>query len=359
MASLPIGPSDSLRKKAHQKFGDGNWWVTQRSLEQATAWQIASLKANWFGDDLVHDLCCGIGGDSVALARRGDIVALDSDPQLVEYVRRNLAQLQTPFKHSVRCCDVMQFELSTNASVHIDPDRRPAGKRTTRPDDYLPPLNEIVSRLKNSRAAIVKLAPAATIEIQNTHQCWLSLCGTVREQSMLFGETMHRAGVEASSVSAWKVNALGEANSFKPSESFRSEFDSVDYSAKPGMVLVDPDAAIRAAGLTVAYAAIHELKTLGGPAGFLTSDSARDESVIDELRKMSIVGRVAWIGSADDRKLRKEFRAHNWHAHAVKVRGTGHDPAVLTKRLRGCGEIPVTLWLGRVGGSVYAAVSVD
>ena len=59
-----------LQPKARLKLGPGFWWVTDRSLQQATAWQVAQLKAHWFGDRLVHDLCCGIGGDAVSLAER-------------------------------------------------------------------------------------------------------------------------------------------------------------------------------------------------------------------------------------------------------------------------------------------------
>ena len=126
--------SASLQKKAQEKFGPGTWWVTERSLQQATPWQVATLKATWFSDHSVIDLCCGVGGDSMAFAKRGTVIAIDRDPLLVEMTKNNLAQVSDA--STARCDDVMDVSLSQFDWLHIDPDRRTNGHRSTNADQF-------------------------------------------------------------------------------------------------------------------------------------------------------------------------------------------------------------------------------
>ena len=72
---------------------------------------------------------------------------------------------------------------------------------------------------------------------------------------------------------------------------------------------------------------------------------------------MAVIGEVLWSGSCDDRKLRKELRRRGAYPAVIKVRGTDHDPAQLSKRYRKCGDQPVALWIGRTGSGAYAALT--
>lgn len=74
-----------LRIKAVSKFSRADrMWFTRAGLEQATSESIARYRARRFaGLRVVADLCCGIGGDLIALADRPDpspILAVDRDP---------------------------------------------------------------------------------------------------------------------------------------------------------------------------------------------------------------------------------------------------------------------------------------
>ena len=80
----------SLQSKARKKLGEGVWFVTPRSLQQATPWQVAQHKAKWFARRGVFDLCCGIGGDAVRFAQRGPVVAIDTDREVVRMTQANL-----------------------------------------------------------------------------------------------------------------------------------------------------------------------------------------------------------------------------------------------------------------------------
>ena len=66
-----------LRHKAKGKFSRAAaMWFDRKGLEQSTSEAIARHKAQRF-EGPVWDLCCGIGGDAIALAERCDVTAVD------------------------------------------------------------------------------------------------------------------------------------------------------------------------------------------------------------------------------------------------------------------------------------------
>ncbi len=347
--------SDQLLQRAVRKLGPGNWSVTARSLQQATAWQVARTKASWFGDDMVFDLCCGIGGDALALARRGRVIAVDADPGISQLVAKNLRQVCPTDNAQVWTADVTAASIPCGASIHIDPDRRPGNARTIRPEGYQPTWNQVCRIVSTAGAAIIKLAPAAQFgadDLPACHRCWIALQGTVREQSVLFGKAIDRAGVSAGDRSALSIDADGFPSWYRPSNQLRSS--PVSIANQPRAYLVDPHAAVRAAGLTESFAIDHGLSLLGRAAGFLTSDD-----MPSQVANMASTGRVIWSGACDDRKLRRQLRTLNAYPATVKVRQTDHDPAVLTKHYRKCGDNPVTLWIGRTESRVFAALTAS
>jgi SAM-dependent methyltransferase len=371
----------ALQKKAQQKLSPASanshvWWVTKKSLQQATAWQVARLKSTWLDNRLVYDLCCGIGGDAIQLARRGRsrtgaqaeldlLVAVDSDSLMVEFAAANLAHAGATTDHAdARCGDAAKIEIPKEAAVHMDPDRRAGGDRRSRPDFYQPSWSQVSEIVKNLDSAIVKLAPAAQLGagqldtggFGETHRCWISLAGSVREQSLLCGKSIELAGVEPGLKSAVALSSDGSAAWFAPRP---DELDSAskEIASRPLSMLIDPDASVRAAGLTEAFARHHGLRLLGKASGFLTCD---DGAVLTTAAKqMAVTGTVIWSGSCDDRKLRRELRSRDTYPRVIKVRGTDHDPAALAKRYRKCGDQPVTLWIGRTSDRVFAAITVE
>ncbi len=341
------------------------WWVSDKSLQQATPWQVARIKADWFGEEPIHDLCCGIGGDAIQLAARGIVTAVELDPVTAAMADANLRGSGDENRNGrVVCADVTTIDLQKGSAFHLDPDRRPVGRRRSDPHAFQPSWPEVSKMLERASGAVIKLAPASTIpedRIPPTefHRSWISLAGSVREQSLLWGSAIDRAARVRGECSAVVLRSDGSAELFAPSEtttpSARSKGDR-SKGDRPPSVLVDPNGAIRAAGLTDSFAARFELGLLNGPSGFLGGE---DPSIAenDALGSLAVSGRVRWWGACDDRKLRKEFRALDVFPETIKVRGTDHDPAALFKRYRRCGERPVTLWIGRHGKRVFAAIT--
>ena len=344
----------SLQRKAREKFGVGTWWVTEKSLQQATPWQVARVKSQWFTDLSVYDLCNGIGGDTLQLAGRGPVVGIDSDRRLVSMAAANLGARSTA---AVVCADVRLYPISPAAAIHIDPDRRSDGRRSSRPESYSPSWSEVCELVGKSPAALIKLAPAASLDRSNlpeNHCVFISLRGSVREQSLLLGNVRENFlaihGLPADlGQSALIVDRDGHQTVFAPS--VPSDIPA-DIDDSPGEFMIDPDAAIRAAGLTDAFAIQYGLSTLGGPAGFLTLATNAPPP-----KELAITERVLWIGSSDDRQLRRELRLRDFYPQRIKSRGVEFDPARLQKRLRNCGEQPITLWIGRNGPRQYAVIT--
>ena len=357
------------------------WWVTEKSLQQATPWQVARLKSKWFANRPVFDLCCGNGGDALQLKNRGPVVAVDSDPLVAELVAANLdvehvqnaadlpesqAGTDPRFKPEVSqqviCSDVMDLHLPDNSWINIDPDRRPNPNKTSRqplqtdarrvsnPDHYHPNWKSVTQLVLNSDGACIKLAPTAKPDdtrLADSHRCWISLSGSVREQTLLYGGVLANSELPASGRSAVAIKADGSAHWFLASPELMIQ--GAQTAEKPQNWLVDPDAAIRAAGLTEAYATSEQLSVLGRASGFLTGQHR------PKKEHLSICAEVVWSGSCDDRKLRRELRQRDFYPAVIKVRGTDHSPEQLTRKYRKCGNTPICLWIGRGKERVYAA----
>ena len=355
LASL-VADSTRLQSKAVAKLGAGLWWCTERSLAQATPHPVAELKAGWMSGDDLWDLCCGIGGDAVALARRtrGRVVAVDRDSLVAsmaaENLRLNVGRSERNWE--VRDADVTKLSLPPACLIHLDPDRREDGKRTTRPENYMPPWAEVTRLMQRCAGGLIKLAPVAAPEPTiAAHRIWISLAGSVREQTLMFGKTIDHAQRDlGESLSPDRRTAIVLRDGRERGVFFGSPDAKIADLDHPLDYLVDPDAAIRAAGLTAAFAERFSLHTLGGPAGFLTGIDAADAA-------LAISERVIWSGSPDDRKLRKTLRSLDAFPWRVKTRGVAHNPNELERRYRKCGQRPVTLWIGKTSQRHYAVLT--
>ena len=74
----------------------------------------------------------------MALAARGPTVGVDRDPIAVLLAEANLAACRLP-NGSVQTAELATLSVAEFAAWHIDPDRRPEGRRTTRVVLHDPP----------------------------------------------------------------------------------------------------------------------------------------------------------------------------------------------------------------------------
>ncbi len=197
LVSAALGQA-RLRQRAVAKFGAedaARMFFTPNGVEQSTRRSVAAYRAERLraaGVRSVADLCCGIGGDAIALARAGiRVLAVDRDPQTAAAARANAEALGLANLIEVREADVTEVDTSGYDAVFVDPARRSSKRgRIFDPEAYSPPLSWAVSTaLGASRAAALKIAPGIPHEAvpAEAEAEWISDGGDVKEAVLWFG----------------------------------------------------------------------------------------------------------------------------------------------------------------------------
>jgi hypothetical protein len=152
-----------LRRRAREKFALADrMFFTREALEQSTGELVARHRARRFADfGLVGDFCCGVGGDAIALAGRGPIIAVDRDPLRLRLARLNLEVHGLAEKAEFLLADVLVDALPEVEAVFVDPDRRVVGRRRLSINECQPSLEALLPRLRSNLPAAVKLARAS------------------------------------------------------------------------------------------------------------------------------------------------------------------------------------------------------
>ncbi|WP_369157716.1 methyltransferase domain-containing protein [Streptomyces sp. R02] len=197
LVSAALGQA-RLRQRAVAKFGAedaARMFFTPNGVEQSTRRSVAAYRAERLraaGVGSVADLCCGIGGDAIALARAGiRVLAVDRDPGAAAAARANAEALGLAGLIEVREADVTEVDTSGYDAVFVDPARRSSKRgRIFDPEAYSPPLSWAVrAALGASRAAALKIAPGIPHEAvpAEAEAEWISDGGDVKEAVLWFG----------------------------------------------------------------------------------------------------------------------------------------------------------------------------
>ena len=153
-----------LRKRAVAKFPRfaGDMLFTAAGLEQASHPLTRRYRAGLIESASVLDLCCGIGGDSLALATAGkQVLGLDIDPVCVAIARHNAAAMGLSATFQV--ADAARPLPRGFNCIYFDPGRRDRqGRRIHHVARYLPPLSLVCDWQADE--IIVKLSPAVDLQ---------------------------------------------------------------------------------------------------------------------------------------------------------------------------------------------------
>ena len=334
-----------LRRKAQEKFSQAHeLFFTRQGLEQATDELLAAYKAQKFADtNNVVDLCCGIGGDAMALAEDLALSLVDRNEISLLFAGVNVSRVRQGIFPECIAESVDARHVAECDAWHIDPDRRSSGKRTSRVE-LGDPGNEVIDRLRaaNPHAAI-KLAPAAGVPDSWLAECereWIETRGECRQQLVWLGKLAEAPHSHVATL----VDANGESCSFagKPNV-------AIESSDKVGAFLFDPAPSLVAARLVGALAEAWELSGLSLQSLYLTGDS----EVQHPLLQAFVVEAEMPL---DVRKLRAYFQARNVGRLEIKKRNIDITPESLRPQLALAGENEGTLLLTRVGSKVRAIV---
>jgi hypothetical protein len=315
-----------LRERAKEKFARAEqMFFTRKGLEQATDEQIAAYKANRFPSPRpVADLCCGIGGDLLALAARGEAIGIDFDPAVAHLAMANCPQAE------IRVANVAEFPLAETSAWHIDPDRRPAGKRTSRIELHEPSLHTLAAMLEANSHAAIKLAPAGDVPeawSERSEREWIGSRGQCRQQVVWFGSLARHAGEHAATI----VDARGGVRTI------HGEHDvEIPIATAPARFIYEPHAAVLAAHLQGAVANEHGLSTLASRIAYFTGDALIEESALDAFEVLEVL-------PLDRKRLKSLLRERRIGRLEVKKRGVDLEPDELRKAVVSDGDEPATL----------------
>lgn len=158
------------------------------ALEQSTAQDIGRWKAGlWPCEGAVHDLCCGMGGDSFYLPAGLKVTGVDLDENRLAMYRHNM--LAFGKAASVKCADVRSVEGADYFT--IDPARRAIeGENQRDLRNLTPTFEEVIEISKHYKGGMAKIPPGYPIcEIpRGTEILYIGSRTDCRECLVLFGE---------------------------------------------------------------------------------------------------------------------------------------------------------------------------
>ncbi len=335
-----------LRRRGREKFAAADrMFFTQQGLEQATDEIVAGYKAARFaGQERIYDLCTGIGGDLLALAAVATTTGFDRDPVSGLFAEANARALGHQGV-SVREAGVTSIDLAECDAWHIDPDRRPQGRRTTRVELHEPSAEALTQMLAKNPQAAIKLAPAATWHEGWSEQAeweWISRGRQCRQLVAWFGSLAQQPGWYRATTLG---TAPGEVSTFAghPGE-------DVPPAAAIDRYVFEPDAAILAAKLSASFAASLKLQAVGAGIAYWTGPSPIEHPLLACFEVVEVL-------PFDLKKLKSLIRDRDVGPLEIKVRGADQDPAELRKQLAPRGTTPYTLLLARSEKRVVAILA--
>lgn len=331
-----------LRRRAGAKFSRSDrMYFTREGLEQATAEPLAAHRARRFteaGANLVADMGCGIGGDSLALAATGStVIAIDREWAHVVMTVANAAVYGLGSHVFPVQADLVELPPLKVDAFFFDPARRTIGgprqalgRRLKSVHDYRPPLSLIDAWRPLVPHGAVKVSPAidytelpAGVEVE-----FVSFNGEVREGVLWYGDLR---------TATRRATLLPGGDTLTEREP-----ESVETGA-PHRYLYEPDGAVIRAHLVGQLAHRIGASLLDPTIAYLTAD----EVVATPFARSFII---------EDhfpfqlKRLRHYLRERGVGTVTIKKRGSPLDPDVLRQALRLRGDSQKTIFLTQARG---------
>ncbi|WP_435018829.1 class I SAM-dependent methyltransferase [Tundrisphaera sp. TA3] len=323
------------RRKARGKFSRADRiWPEAVAVEQATAEPVARHKALRFAripDAPVADLCCGIGGDAVALAATNAVVAVDLDPGMTRRTVWNAGVYGVGDRVQAECSRAETFPVAPASLVHIDPDRRVGSKgRAREVRDYVPSTDFLLGLAGRVRGGAIKLGPASDFEtIGLGHELELvSLGGECKEATVWFGDLAEPGvGIRATHLPSGATWTDRDGPASAPRR-----------TAPLDAWVFDPDPALSRSGLLDGYVASVGLARVGFGVDLLTGPGPVDSPWLAGFA-------VVESYPLDIKTLRRVVATRGLGPLEIKTKGVELLPEAVRRQLRPEGPNPATLIL--------------
>lgn len=331
-----------LRARARAKFSRADaMYFTAPGLEQASSERMARHHAaRYTAFDRMADLCSGIGGDLIGLARERHVTAVDLDATHSRIGALNAAANGVAVNVDSICADVRDLALDEIPAAFIDPARRSADRRY-RAGASDPSLDWCFALAERGIALGIKAAPGLPVDL-------------VPGDWELEFVSEHRELKESVLWSPILTSTRRRATILPERHTLTERIGAFLEVRPPGAWLLDPDPAVTRAGVVAELG-----ETLGGIAGgvwkideqvaFLSSDAPMETPFGRNLR---IEASFAWgLG-----RLREALRSLDVGAVDIRKRGSAVDVDEIQRRLKLTGSRAATVVLTRVSDKPWAMV---
>ncbi|SHL05366.1 hypothetical protein [Fibrobacter sp. UWEL] len=369
------------------------------ALEQSTAQDIGKYKANLWsagqqglvmsGRPVVHDLCCGMGGDSYFIPKDFDVIGVDLDEARQAMYRYNTQVVRGTAGETI--LDDVREVARKNSSADAD-SKRPADFFTIDPArravegenqrdlrNLTPTFEEVLEISRHYQGGMAKLPPGyPTDEIpQDAELVYLGSHSDCRELLVLFG----KLAINPGKVRAIMVDKEGnvvktadgtdaiwsgslsdiQAASNKDAEhdlpgcerSFRNATSESDLPVgSVSNFIAEPTALLIRSHLfgSVAVAAAPDAHLISEGIAYVTSDSPLPAPAFANFQ---ILDKCEIATSA----VRDMLKRHNVGKLTMKLRGVKLDPDEEIKRLKPKGKESAILFYTRFKGEKIAILA--
>ena len=311
-----------LRVRARAKFERADeLWFTRDGLEQATSEPIARHRAGrYVGYAAIVDLCCGIGGDLLALASCNPdaaLVAVDRDPLHLRMAEFNAAVVGV--RDRIRFVEAEVRSVDTHdAALFIDPARR-TGAGRARSGESEPPLDWCIAQADDGRPVGIKFAPGIDHErIPDGWELETIALGFDLKEAVLWSPALANGARTATVIDGDRVAAMRETPGDTP----------IPRTPEPGDILLDPNPAVTRAGLVADLARWLDAAMIDSQIAFLVTATPVDTPFARSLADR----RVAAVARA-----RGEAGAARPRARARSTSGGAASPGMSTRSRNACG----------------------
>ncbi len=336
-----------LQVKGKKKFPRAHQMKFSRDgLSQASSIHVAQYRTWKMRQKLGKiqkslDVGAGIGGDTIAMALRWNVLSVEKNPNTMEMLKHNIHVYNVDqnvdffLGDIIKLLDDIDFQkkLGDVDCIFFDPSRRSKGIRTVKIEEYEPPLS-FVEKLKFfSQNICVKIAPRVDLS-RIKYDCdieVISYKGEVKEVVLWFG----------------KFKTYSDTNAIlatKLPEKITWVQKSKRYIVpvcEPKDFIYEPDPAFIKAHLISDIAELYELSQIHKKIAYLTSDSFINIPILKCYHVLTYI-------TLDYSLINKTLRRLNISHVDLKARGISVDLKSIQKSFHGKGRKKGLLILTKV-----------
>jgi THUMP domain-like/RNA cap guanine-N2 methyltransferase len=361
-----------LRRAAAAKFSRAaDMLFTRAGYEQSSAQTVARYRAARLGDaSRLADLCCGIGGDLIALAGAGagaaTVLAVDRDETHVRLALHNAAVYGGADKVRAVVADVRDVSLAGIDAIFIDPARRSGQGAASAPNAGRykpgmsePPLGWCTALTETVPAVCIKAAPGIPGDlIPARWEAEFIAESRDLKEAVLWSPALATAppAERGSSRGPRRATVLmpAAAGDAPRTYTLTAREGAPVALREPGEYLLDPNPAVTRAGLVEDLARLlgEDTAKIDPQIAFLTLDR---NVATPFARTLRVQHSAPWT----EKSFAKRLRELDVGAIDIRRRGLAGDVDQIRRRMKLAGSKRATVVITRVNDKPWGLICAE